>query len=444
MKPTVIVLLPVFWPNLPPLSLAVLKGFLTNHNLSVDVIDFNNYFFNKASSNLKKQWLISCNSYLEDNILDILKSDYSTGFTYMINKLLSYDVIGFSCYKSNFRTTLKIAQLLKTENPRLKIILGGPEITRQHFRLNGGLTREFGNISDFFVVGEGELPLLIYLTANRIDTRIAEFWEQKDLKPLPVPDYSDLDIRNYPKKSSISLVYSRGCPKKCRFCSERLLYKKFRLYPVDSIIKEIKKYKENGIENFIFHDSSINADLSALELLCDKIIENFGSIKWEAQFTIRKDMPERLLKKIKASGCYHLFVGLESGCDRTLTSMNKGFRAEDALGFLNKFKSTGLSFGVSIIIGYPGETYQDFIESLNFIIEHKDLIPKIEQVNPFVYNDGTDLPQESDHKFHPESMERTRFFINKIKGAGFKYTNAFILNLVDFSFTQPSPHRGEG
>ena len=142
-------------------------------------------------------------------------------------------------------------------------------------------------------------------------------------------------------------------------------------------------------------------------------------------------MGGRLLRKIKKSGCYNLFVGLESGSDATLKKMNKGFSAQDAKIFFEKLNAAGLFFGISIIVGYPGETEGDFQESLAFVVRNKGLIPKIEQVNPFVYYEGTPVLPAGGYRPNKASLQRMWLFIKEIKRDRFKYTNAFLGNLVE-------------
>jgi radical SAM superfamily enzyme YgiQ (UPF0313 family) len=168
-----------------------------------------------------------------------------------------------------------------------------------------------------------------------------------------------------------------------------------------------------------------------LEELCDAIINKFAKIKWEAQIAIRRDMGETLLKKMKQSGCYNLFIGLESGCDRTLKNMRKGFSAKEARNFFQKLNSANLSFGISLITGYPQETDADFQESLDFVLKNKALIPKIEQVNPFVYYDGTRADKNCDYKLNQRSRKRFEIFVKAIKENRLKYTNAFLGNLIE-------------
>lgn len=426
-----LVIAPPFWPKMPPLGIGCLQAFLEKNNITCDIIDLNNIFYNLSSGELKKSWLISCNASLENNIFDLMQKNHPEEFKRLADQMLGYEIIGFSCFKSNMSSSLKLIRLLKSGNKNIKIIAGGPEITRQFFKTSGKFTRDIKSQVDFIVTGEGEKPLLAIVRTGQQaagqDKKIT-FNELADLGALPWPVYKGLDIGSYPRKNSISILSSRGCVRKCRFCSERLLYKKFRQRPVKNMIEEIRYYKSRyKTEYFVFHDSMINNDLKKLEELCGEVIKNFGSIKWEAQIAIRKDMSHETLEKIKKSGCYNLFVGLESGCDRTLEKMNKGFTTKEAADFFKKLNGAGLFFGVSIIIGYPGETEAEFRESLDFIIKNKALIPKIEQINPFTHYDGTTSGKKADKN----APKRLDIFIKEIKSHGFKYTNAFLGNLIE-------------
>lgn len=427
-----LVILPIFWPKMVPIGLGYLESFLKKNNIQADILDLNNIFYNLVSGNLKKEWLVSCGVFLEKNILQIIERDYPRQYHASIEKMLNYDIVGFSCFKSNFGSTLTVAKFLKSKCKDVKIILGGPEITRQFFKKGPQFDNRIIKVSDFLVVGEGEKPLHEYIASRKKTKRIAKFEELDNLNDISFPTYRSLNLNTYPRKDAIPLQFSRGCIRKCSFCSERLLYKSFRTRCTGDIIDEIKYHKEHHKTNyFVFFDSLINADLRRLEDLCDRIIEQFGSINWEAQIAIRNDMQDRVFEKMKRSGCFNLFVGLESGSDNILKNMNKGFTAKEAGGFLKRLNKAGLSFGISIIVGYPGESDLDFKETLDFIVKNKDIIPKIEQVNPFVWYDGTDADKSADYKIDKNSLKRMEIFIKEIKRYNFKYTNAFIGNLIE-------------
>lgn len=432
MKKTALILAPPFWPNLPPLSLINLGSYLLENNLEVDLFDLNNFFFNLADEQLKKSWRISCNIALEKAMAKMLEQKWGSELKAKIEALTDYERIGFSCYRSNIKTTLALAQAIKKKNTNIKFIFGGPEIVRLYFKSKANFNPELNRLADLIVVGEGEKPLLEFIQGKTKD-KVILFEELEDLDIYnPRFGYKKIDINAYPKKRAVSLLFGRGCPRQCRFCSERLLYKRFRTRSIQNIITEIRFYENvNKIQCFIFHDSMLNADLSALEKLCDAIIKNFGKINWEAQMSIKTDMPDELFHKIKQSGCYNLFIGLESGSDRTLKRMRKGFTAKEAVEFFKKLKNAELRFGISLISGFPGETEEEQEESLRFIINHKDLIPKIEQVNPFVYYDGTAVDGCLDYRNNKRMLEQTGYFVSKLKEHKFKMTNAFVNNLIE-------------
>lgn len=431
MRNILLALAPAFWPKMPPIGLGYLQSYLLDKAIDTEILDLNNLFYNLSNSNLRKQWLISCNVSFENSILAVIKKNYPKEYNNAINKLLSFDTVGFSCFKSNFVSTGEIIKALKSKNKDISIILGGPEITRQFIKNRGRFDNNLMRLVDLFVAGEGELPLYNFINGKKYIGKIAKFEQLAWLKTLSFPRYKGIDFALYPRADASALQFSRGCIRRCRFCSERLLYNNFRSRRPQSVIEEIRHHKENGIKYFIFFDSMINADIGALEDLCDKIIANFGSVNWEAQIAIRNDMKQKIFEKMKKSGCYNLFVGLESGCDKTLKKMNKGFSSGEAINFFGQLKKAGLFFGISVIIGYPGETDSDFKQSLDFIIHNKDIIPKIEQVNPFTYYDGTSADKHADYKINNCALKKMEIFVREIKKRGFKYTNAFLGNLVE-------------
>src|SRR5574341_1594885 len=106
-------IVPMFWPKYPPLGLGYLQAYLVNKGLEADILDLNNYFYNLAAAGLKKDWLVSANTFLEKNIIPILQRDFPKEFETSIKRMLQYDCIGFSCFKSNFENTLALIQILK-------------------------------------------------------------------------------------------------------------------------------------------------------------------------------------------------------------------------------------------------------------------------------------------------------------------------------------------
>ncbi|MDD5745867.1 MAG: radical SAM protein [Candidatus Omnitrophica bacterium] len=431
MKKTIaLVLAPVFWPNLPPLSLIALGSFLLRQGEDVRLVDANNLFFNRVDETYKKAWLKSTNRCFEESAADLLKKEYSKQWQELVGALAGYAVAGFSCYRSNLPVTLVLARELRRMNSAVKIVFGGPEITRDYFKTGGKFSPELRQSADLLVAGEGEKPLADFIQ-GRLKVPTVCFDELDGLRGHDyIAGYRRLRGAEYPRKKTVSLLLSRGCRRTCRFCSERLLYTKVRMRDIDDVLSEIRFHKqEQEVDTFVIHDSMINTDLKFLEDFCDAVIAEFGSIAWEAQMGIRPDMPEPLLGKLKQSGCYNLFIGLESGSGQTLRRMRKGFSPADAALFFKKLHAAGLRFGVSIIVGFPGETQEDCEESLRFLIVHKAVIPKIEQINPFVYYDGIDC-RAPDTRDEAVALRRTEYVITRLRQEGFRMTNAFVNNLI--------------
>ncbi len=423
-------ILPPLSPRMPPSGPGVLQSYLEPAGYEVDIIDLNNIFYSLAGGGLKKEWGLSCNTGLEDGIFSLIKEEFPDRYNSVFRRLLEYDVVGFSCFKSNLKSTLLLAGELRRAGKNIKVALGGPEIARQYFSNGGSFGAELSSCADLLVAGEGELPLLAFLRGEESGTAL--FREMENLDDLPFPSYRGVDLAAYPRKGALPVQFSRGCVRKCAFCSERLLFKGFRTRRPGSVISELRYHrKKSGIDSCVFTDSMLNADPGKLSELCRAINGDFGRLDWEAQIGVSPACGDELFSLMKESGCYNLFIGLESGCDRVLEKMRKGFTSAQALEFFSGLKRAGLSYGVSIITGYPGETEEDFREGLDFILGHRDLIPKIEQVNPFVYYEGTDADRAADYRSSAVSLRRMEDFVREIKLRGFKYTNAFLGNLLE-------------
>lgn len=363
MKNVLLVICPPVWHKLPPLGLAYISEYLKFCGHCVDVVDLNVE-----------------NISVEDKARD-------------------YDWIGFSVFKTNQHETLQLAKKIKNKYPRKKIILGGPQCFSWQF---------------------DELP---------DDTKYADSIISGDviqsLNETPFPTFSRFKLEKYERKRALPILASRGCIRACRFCSEKLLSKGYETRDPKNILEEIRYHKKvNKTKWFTFHDSLINGDLRHLENLCDLLVDE--GIVWDAQAVIRKDMTEELLKKMKKSGCFNLFIGMESGSDRVLKLMQKGFTIKDAEGFFKKCNASELHFEVSFITGFPGEGEEEFNETINFIRRNREYIPKIAQINPFIKYTGTDVEQVPLRN----GIKKVDRMIKTIEELGIKYTPEFINNLL--------------
>jgi radical SAM superfamily enzyme YgiQ (UPF0313 family) len=406
---------PLFWVKTPPLSLIYLKTYLANKGVRVNVTDLNQEIFKLMKPPLSR-WL-TLDEDFENTVFAIIFKNYPGLFTKLLQSLKDTDVIAFSLLKRNTPFSLSLAGYLKQHLPDKKIIFGGPQtlFLDKTNRLDKTNT---------WVIGEGEKSIYEALLTDTPATY--RFQEIENLDTLDFYNLEPFKIKNY--SPTIPLLSSRGCSYRCNFCSERLLYKRFRHHSPGYIIKQIKLLKKKyNSNNFVFLDSMINYKDQWLEQLCSLLIKEKCNIKWEAQMRIKEGFNLELARLMKKSGCYNLFIGLESASDEVLKAMNKGFDKKTAYIFFKTLYKAGLHFEISLIFGFPGETDKNFKETVNFIVKNKTYIPKIAQINPYI-----DYLNCSDEKIYPsdDGKKRTNFFLNIIEKEHIKHTKSFINNLI--------------
>jgi len=402
------ILCPPFWNKMPPLGLAVLYSYMLNNGIHVSVRDLNAEILCELPSNIKE---IDINQYLIENF-DKYFDFYLTSLSKDIHNI-NEKKICFSVFESNKHISSLLAKKIKQKYNNIKIIFGGPEVLYEY---NRGNREPFSDVADVAVIGEGESVLFKMLDDKSVVS--------KTNKNLISFDCFNLNL--YKRKGFLPLLFSRGCINKCRFCVERLLRKGFICRGAKKVVLEIENYiKKYNVKNFIFHDSLINADLVELEKFCDLILSKKIQIKWEAQCYIRNDMDEGLLSKMKESGCYNLFIGVENFSDKVLDYMDKGYNKNDIIAFLTKLKNVGLHSELSMIIGSKAEGKNEFKENLDFIENNDKLISKIAQINALKVLPGTDIVGVEESV----AQSRIKEIICLLEKKGIGYTEAFVNNL---------------
>lgn len=404
---------PPVWLKTPPLSLIYLKTYLKNQGLEVKTLDLNMAMF--QASNLKYQDWLPLNSEFESELFETLNKAFPRLFDFLYRMISLSQVIGFSLLKRNAGFSFALANQIKQRFPDKKIVFGGPHtlFLDKANQLND---------SDYWVIGEGEIPLTEITYGSK--QKVWRFKEIEDLDAFPFFDLTDFNPKAY--SQTIPLLSSRGCPFGCSFCSEKLLFKKVKRHSPRYILEQIKYLiSRYDTKSFVFCDSLINSSNQWLSEFCQLLIKDNLNITWEAQFRITKDFDIEIAKLMKRSGCYNLFIGLESASNKVLTAMNKGFSADDAIDCFKKLKQAELHFEISLITGYPKESQEDFNQTLNFISLNRSIIPKIAQINPFV-----DYLNEFDQSSLEPTNNKVTSIVNLLEKEKIPYTKSFINNLV--------------
>ncbi|MCK5557134.1 MAG: radical SAM protein [Candidatus Hydrogenedentes bacterium] len=295
-------------------------------------------------------------------------------------------VVGFSLTDTNLPFSVELARRIRKSDPNKIIIFGGHRV----FFEEEPDAQVPLDACDAIVKGEGELTLLDILQ-NGLNKNIGTYTPEgdhwvfngdreliTDLDQFPWPRYEDVDWNLYPMRE-MNIVGSRGCIFRCAFCNDIIRARhRFRKRSPAHIAEEMLYNKaKNNVRFTCFNDSLVNADYRHLDELCDILLKRNFDRPWAANFSVRGNMPEELIRKAKRAGLSIVVLGLESGSPNVLKLMKKGCTVEEEEWFVNALHDAGIRMDITLIVGFPGETEQNFEETLAFLTK---IAPKVWQV----------------------------------------------------------------
>lgn len=184
-----------------------------------------------------------------------------------------------------------------------------------------------------------------------------------------------------------SIITNFGCPFKCKFCNSNNL--KFKKRNISEIMKEFEYLERIGIKEAYVRDFTFG--VPQIEKLLKKMIEAKVKVKWSCEF--RVDIAnEKILRMMKKAGCYLIFYGGESGNQKTLDMIEKGFKLEQVENAIKMTKKYGMETLISFIIGFENENLKDIKNTQNFIMK---INPDYTSVNILVPRIGSDFRKET-------------------------------------------------
>ena len=198
------------------------------------------------------------------------------------------------------------------------------------------------------------------------------------LDRLPFPARHLLDFTKYVRKvagqAATNIITTRGCPARCNFCQQTSLWGDgaLRVQTAPRILAEVDAiYEQTGIRNLLFLDDSLTArKRSDMFALCDGLRER--GVKWRGWTRanlVARPGEEEVLAAMADAGCQALCVGVEAGTDRVLRGVGKGTTVAQNRTAIARIKAAGMYARSSIMVGNPGETWDDVIALVDFIAE---------------------------------------------------------------------------
>lgn len=322
------------------------------------------------------------NSGFDVEVLDIWAHQYTNSEVVKILGRKKFDFVGISAMSTQYRYVKWLAKEIKKVNKNALICAGGALST-----LNSDIALKCTEI-DVCAMGEGEETIVDLIdNSNRLssvkgiaflrDGKIVKTEHRtliKDLNSIDFPAWGLFPMKiylencrlyhsKYPNLKSMNIILGRGCPYNCHFCSR--IFKTVRLRSIDNVTDEIKILKKKfGIKGVFFIDELAVITKTRMLELCGKI--KHLNVKWQCQGRVNT-VDTELLKTMKRYGCLSVGYGIESGSQKILNNMNKNIKVEDSEKVLKDTIRIGLTPLVQMIYGYPGETRETLLETINFL-----------------------------------------------------------------------------
>lgn len=280
---------------------------------------------------------------------------------------------------------------------------------------------------DIICRNEGELtfPELVKRLADRqpIDNVPGITWKDRHEKVIHNPDrdlvemdsvvlypYHLLDLKKYPViRERFPYQSSRGCPCRCRFCSFDVLKRWRPKSPgkmADDLQWVLEAFHPHDIE---MADDNFFVSRKRVKEFCEEVLTRSLSFRWSGncRFDYFVEYEDEFVELLKASGCYLLCFGGESGSDRILDYLDKKLHRQQIIESVKKARDHQLRIQISFMCGFPGETQEDISSTLSLIDEIKRVYPSTEINGFFVYTPypGSALFDEVQHfGFHPPAI----------------------------------------
>ena len=256
--------------------------------------------------------------------------------------------------------------------------------------------------------------------------------------------FEDLKIEDYQDKTRAFLKIQDGCNRFCTYCT--IPYARGSVCSKDpnKVLSEVRELAKNGFKEVILsgiHTASYGLDLEGNVNLIT-IIEEIEKIDGIERIRIGSIEPAfftaEVIEKIKSFKklCPHFHLSLQSGCDATLKRMNRRYTAKEYEDSVNLLRETlpDVSISTDVIVGFPGETEEEFNETYEFLKRIKLTKTHIFKYSPRKGTKAADMPNQIDGKIKDERSKKL-IELNDINEKAF--TEKFLGKEMDVLFEQP-------
>ena len=328
----------------------------------------------------------------------------------------------------------------KDRNPGMKIILFGcmmqePHVVEKIRKSYPFVDLVFGT-HNIFKFAELFYDMLLS------DGQIVDIWEGTDqiVEDLPTE-------RNYSFKSGVNIMF--GCNNFCSYCIVPYVRGRERSRRPEAIVKEVERLVADGVSEVMLLGQNVNSYGKTLEepvtfaqlLRMLEPIEGLRRIRFMTSHP--KDLSDELIETMAQSRkiCHHLHLPLQSGSSRVLKEMNRRYDKEKYLSLVEKICRAipDISLTTDIIVGFPGETEEDFRETL-------DVVEKAgyDTAFTFLYSKRTGTPAAKMEDQIPEDVAKERFgrLLSLVQEKGRERSSRFTGTVQEVLVEEESKEKG--
>ncbi len=305
-------------------------------------------------------------------------------------RLAAPEVVGFSTLTCNGAPVWELGRWVRSELPGTPVVLGNlhASVYAEHYLRHG--------CCDVVVHGEGEfvfrslldrmsqgqsdfssVQAVSFLGADGAVIRTGDWSVIPDLAALPLPARDLLNVQRYGMgrlnsqnyvcrkgERAGALVTERGCRFRCRFC---VIHhdRQPRYSPAPRVLDELEMLeRDRGLGYVFFHDPHFLGDRDRILAICQGIVNRGLRIRWGCQANVNL-VDAELVRAMDRANCYEIAVGVESGVQRILDKVEKRITPERVRLAVETIRAESDICTVGLfILGLPGETQQDFQETI--------------------------------------------------------------------------------
>lgn len=381
-------ILPPVAPDCPPLGAAALAGALHCAGHECSILDAN---IDRYQQFPDEQWRWTSAGWLSWS-KPFWISQMGRSVTESVHGALESDVgiRGLALSVSSAARIISEAVIdeVRTRFPRLPIIVGGPGFFHSEDIFSFSRRNAVSMCQ-----GEGDLALVQW--AQQLETGIlcdsmVLSARVRSLDLLPVPDFSGFDLKKYERPDVLPAETSRGCVNHCCFCDDTQMWRGYRMKSPHAVGNDLAALKQLA-GHVSFSDSLLNPTAGRIAELAEVISTH--RISWDGMLQC-KGVDEDIAKRLRSSGCKHVFLGVESFNASFLLRLRKSSTPEDGEQAVRALHGAGIEVSMGLIVaGPPLQSRADFECDLRKLQELAQYLGSV-AVNPLCVPQGTPLWNE--------------------------------------------------